>query len=99
MGYFARIDGKHYRMTSTENGIRVEKTPSDLDETAIPTLKATSNNENVIVESIDGNIITVKSKTEETTSEINVTYGRYSAKCEVKVNPKLTRFSRIILNS
>ncbi len=100
-GNFIQIDEKYYEITLTENVIKIQRTPIYLQETEIEaineketlTLKATSDNENVIIDRIEGNVITVKSKTEETTSEISIIYGKYEAKCEVKVNPNLTKFS------
>ena len=98
INYYAIIGKKYYKMTLTKNGVKVDRNTSEIDSTATQeTLTAISNNENVIVESINGNIITLKGGETTGTSTITVTYGRYEPQiCTVSVGIRPTEDSEEI---
>jgi len=94
INYYVVINEEYYKMILTENSVKVDRTPSEMDKTTIPEiLKAESNNANVTVESINGSAITLKGGTTVGTSTITVTYGSHTATCEVKILIRPTEVS------
>ncbi len=86
LAYYVVIKGEYYKMTLDDNGISIEKTPTEVDGgTDNNELEATSDNSSVTVESIDGNIITLKGGSSTGSARITVTYGSYSKTCAATV--------------
>ncbi len=97
INYYVVINEEYYKMTLTENAVKVDRNPSEMDKTVtIETLKAESNNTNVTVESINGSVITLKGGTTAGTSTITVTYGSHTATCEINVVVRPTETSEVV---
>ena len=90
--YYALISGKYYKMIFTNNGVKLERTPSDVSgSTDTEELTATSSDTSyVTVEGIEGNIITLKGGSGVGTATITVKYGSYEKTCTVSVVIKPT---------
>ena len=93
--YYAIINGKYYKMLFTNNSVKLERTPSEIqNSSSIEGLIATSLDTNyVTVESIDGNVITLKGGDSVGTTTVTVKYGDFEKECTVSVIVKPTEDS------
>ena len=86
LAYYVVIKGEYYKMTLDDNGVSIEKTPTEVDGgTDTNELGATSDNSSVTVESISGNEITLKGGSSTGSATITVTYGSLSETCTASV--------------
>ena len=83
--YYAEIRGKYYLMTLTSNGVKVARTPSQLESSGeIAMLSANVEPKGIVEIEIQKNIIKMTGISKGNV-EITVTYGSYKDTCQVKV--------------
>ena len=80
--YYAVIKGKYYKTTKTNNGIKVEKIPSDVsgENAGTLTAKVTEGN-SVTVGEVNGNTINITAGSTAGLATIKVTYGNITKTC------------------
>ena len=92
--YYILIDGAYHKMILREDGVKIEEEPSNVGEDGEEVkLEAVADNTNVTIESVVGNIITLKAAEEAGSSIITVTYGSHTATCKVKIVKRPTENS------
>lgn len=83
--YYAVVKKKYYKITSETDKIKVSRTASDLEGSSGDVLLEAVSSDSCVTVEVNGNEIILKSADNTGTATITVTYGSFSASCEVKV--------------
>lgn len=83
--YYAVVKKKYYKITSETDKIKVSRTASDLEGSSGDVLLEAVSSDSCVSVEINGDEIILTSLDNTGTAIITVTYGSFSASCEVKV--------------
>ena len=87
IAYYAEIGGKYYQIMLKNKEVTVSRTPSQINDTGnTKELQASITPETIAtIDSIEGNKINLRAGNTAGTATLTVTYGSYSATCQITV--------------